>query len=97
MTMQMTNTHKELTVLKQILEKESLISMQWFADNFMKANSGKFQAICVGQKAYDAIKSFQLQDTTIKCEEKVTLLKVNIDYLLIFNDHIYEICKKASK
>ena len=63
----------------------------------MKANPNKFQAICVGQKAYDGIKSFTIDNVEIKCEDSVTLLGVNIDFLLNFNTHVSEICKKASK
>ena len=54
----------------------------------MKANPDKFQAICIGQKTHNAISSFQLNDN-------VTLLRVNIYFMLNFNDHISEISRKA--
>ena len=60
----------------------------------MKANHEKFQAICVGKKAHDNIESFQIGQTNIKCEENVTLLGINIDFMLKFDDYISEICKK---
>ena len=63
----------------------------------MKENPGKFQAIGIGQKTHDAISPFQLNDTVINCEDNVTLLVVNIDFMLNFNDHISDICKKASQ
>ena len=63
----------------------------------MKANPDKFQAICIGQKSYDAISSFQLNGTIIKCDDNVTLLGVNIDFMLNFNDHTSDICRKASQ
>ena len=63
----------------------------------MKANPDKFQAICVGKKTHDNIESFQIGQTNIKCEENVTLLGINIDFMLKFDDYISEICKKASK
>ena len=47
----------------------------------MKANPNKFQAMCVGLKAYENIKSFQIENVDIKCEDS----------------HVSEICKKASK
>ena len=49
--------HKKLEVLHQILVKESLTLIQWFQNYLKKANSDKFQAICVGKKTFDAIKS----------------------------------------
>ena len=63
----------------------------------MKANPDKFQAICIGQKTHDAISSFQLNDTIIKCDDNVTLLGVNIDFMLNFSGHISDICRKASQ
>ena len=35
---------------------------------------------------------FYLNDTVINCEDNVTLLRVNIDFMLTFNDHISDIC-----
>ena len=89
--------HKNLNILKEILQGESILLIQWFTENLMKANPDKFQAICIGQKTHDAISSFQLNDTVIHCEDNVTLLGVNIDFMLNFNDHISDICKKASQ
>ena len=63
----------------------------------MKANPDKLQAICIGKKAHDNIESFQIGQTNIKCEENVTLLGINIDFMLKFDNHVSEICKKASK
>ena len=63
----------------------------------MKANPDKFQAICLGHKAANNIKSFKISNTEIKCEENITLLGVNIDYQLKFDDHVSDICKKASR
>ena len=89
--------HKDLTTLKTVLEQESNNLISWFVKKFMKANPDKFQAICVGKKAQDNIESFQIGQTNIKCEENVTLLGKNIDFMLKFDDYISEICKKASK
>ena len=40
---------------------------------------------------------FQIGQTNIKCDDSVTLLGINIDYMLKFDAHVSEICKKASK
>ena len=74
-----------------------MLVIQWFEENFMKANPDKFQAICIGKKTHDAIHQFQIDSTVIKCEDNVTLLGVNIDFNLDFSNHISEICRKASK
>ena len=89
--------HKSLTILKEILQGESILLIQWFTENLMKANPVKFQAICIGQKTHDAISSFQLNDMVINCDDNVILLGINIDFMLNFNDHSSEIFKKASQ
>ena len=89
--------HDDCDILKSVLEEESQILITWFSDNCMKANPDKFQAICLGKKANSSIKSFNICDTEIKCENNVNLLGVNIDFLLKFDDHVSEICKKASR
>ena len=40
---------------------------------------------------------FQIGQTNIKCYDSVTLEGINIDYMLIFDARVSEICKKASK
>ena len=89
--------HNNLAVLKKVLEEESCILIDWFFNNFMKANPTKFQAICIGKNAHENIASFKVDSVEIKCEENVTLLGVNIDFMLSFDDHVTDICKKASK
>jgi hypothetical protein len=90
-------THTDCNILKSVLEKDSETLITWFEENCMKANPEKFQAICIGKKANEQIKSFHIDDIDILCEENVSLLGVNIDYLLKFDDHVSEICKKASR
>ena len=63
----------------------------------MKVNPTKFQAICIGKKAHDDITSFNIDSVEIKCEDNVTLLGINIDFMLRFDDHVSKICKRASK
>lgn len=89
--------HKDLTTLKSVLEQESQNLLTWFENNFMKANPDKFQAICIGKITHDHIDSFQIGQASIKCDDSVTLLGINIDYMLKFDEHVSEICKKASK
>ena len=59
-----------------MLVKESLSLIQWFENNLMKANPDKFQAICVGKRTFGAIISFQLGNTKLTCEDKVSRLGV---------------------
>ena len=63
----------------------------------MKTNPDKFQAVCIGKKLNDNIKSFRIGDTDITCEKNVSLLGINAVFMLKFDDHVANICKKASK
>ena len=89
--------HNNLVVLKKILEEGSCILIDWFFKNFMKANPTKFQAICIGKNAHENIASFKVDSVEIKCEENVTFLGVTIDFMLSFDDHVTDICKKSFK
>ena len=40
----------------------------------MKANSTKYQAICIGKEAHDDITSFNIDSVEIKCESIVFML-----------------------
>ena len=66
------NIHKDLDILKLVLENERLNLISWFEKNLMKANTEKFQAICVGKKSHDNIKSFTIGDTDITYDDNVT-------------------------
>ena len=61
----------------------------------MKANPDKFQAICIGKKSHDNIDSFQVGQTNIKCDDNLTLLGINLDYLLKFDTHVSENLQKG--
>ena len=74
--------HKDLDILKLVLENESLNLISWFEDNFMQTNPETFQAICVGKKSHDTIKSFTIGDTDITCDDNVTLLGIDIDFTM---------------
>jgi hypothetical protein len=62
----------------------------------MKANPENVQAIAVGKKTHDKNLKFNLEGIEIECETEVKLLGVTIDFKLNFNEHISNICKKAS-
>jgi len=53
--------------LVKTLEEESLVLIDWFSKNHMKANPEKFQAIALGSKANSLGIVFKIQDIEIKC------------------------------
>ena len=78
------------------LAEDSLMLIKWFADNHMKANPDKFQAIAVGKRTKDENISFNLDNNIIHCEDHVKLLGVTIDFKLNFDLHISNVCKKKA-
>ena len=83
--------------IKQVLETNSSILVEWFSNNQMQANPDKFQAICIGKKTNNANLIFNIEGTEIKPEECVKLLGVTIDYQLKFKEHISNVCRRASQ
>ena len=73
-----------------MLEDESCILIDWGFLNSMKANPSKFQAIhvCIGKNAHGGITSFNIDSEEIKCDDNVTLLAININFMLRFDDHV---------
>ncbi len=72
----------------------SEVAIQWFKDNFMKANASKFQALCVSRDINPPILELCIDGVVIRSELHVKLLGVHIDQRLSFNYHITEMCKK---
>ena len=62
----------------------------------MQANPDKFQAIAVGKKTHNNLKTFKIEGINITCENTVKLLGIDIDFLLNFNYQITRMCKKAA-
>jgi len=88
--------HQDPEILKRTLKDDSKILIDSFQTNQMQANPDKFQAIAIGNKSCDYINEFKIDNVTIKCEESVKLLGVDIDFLLNFDQQISKMCKKAA-
>ena len=63
----------------------------------MKANPEKFQAIAIGKQTKQQNLTFTIDGNKIECESEVKLLGVAIDFQLNCNEHVSNICKKASR
>jgi hypothetical protein len=83
--------------MKQTLESEGSILVDWFTNNQMEANPGKFQGLAVGKKTHNKTPTFSIQGANIECTNDVKLLGVTLDYLLNFDVHISNLCKKAAR
>ena len=63
----------------------------------MQANPEKIQAFFLGKIGHGVCESFTVRNHNVKCEDSVTLLGITIDYMLNFDLHISDICKKSAK
>ena len=73
---------------------DSLLLIQWFADNHTKANPEKFQAVAVGECTYKESISFNLDNNVINCEESVKLLGVTVDFRIYILTSIFQMSVK---
>ena len=76
------------------LESAAKTLLQWFKDNRMKANPGKFHLLINNSK-----KSFQIKigNETASNSKYEKLLGIKVDHELNFNEHVSWLCKKASQ
>ena len=86
-----------LDSLVEKLEGDSDKAITWFTNNHMIANPDKFKAIIIYKDRRDTsgIK-LNINNSEIFSEKQVTLLGIDIDNKLSFEDYISIICKKAS-
>ena len=88
---------KTIGNLISILESESEIAVNWFEDNHLIFNPGKFQAIIIDKhKGNHTNQIINIYQEEIKAVSKVKLLGIEIDDKLHFNHHINNTCKSAS-
>ena len=80
-----------------LLETESNTAIEWFQNNKMMVNPGKFQAIIIDKKKKcHTNETLKIGDKIIKASSSVKLLGVQIDDQLNFKLHISNICRSAA-
>ena len=74
--------------------------MSWYRDNFLLANTEKFQCLTINPRNIHSDKqteALQIKDQIIANTSQIKLLAVEIDDKLNFTSHISNICIKASQ
>ena len=90
-------SHNNPITLKQHLQVDCVAVLHWFEENNMQTNPDKFQAISFGKKGISAITELIIDNKTIHCDDSVTLLGIEFDNMLTFNNHLASMCKKAAR
>ena len=75
------------------LEQSSTILFKWLNNNYMKVNTGKSHLLLSGNSRATAT----IDNSYIESEDEEVLLGITIDSNLTFENHIRNICKKASQ
>ena len=73
--------------------------MSWYGDNFLLANTEKFQCLTINPRNIDSDKqteALQIEDQIVTNTSQIKLLGVEIDDKRNFTSHISNICIKAS-
>ena len=79
-------------------EKEGNIATQWFRDNSMIVNPEKFQAIIIDRKNQkNNPQKLTIDKKVITSSENVTLLGLEVDSKLNFDEHISKLCNKSAR
>ena len=81
------------SVLSQ-LEYDSACLLQWFSNNRLKANADKFHLLLSESNTNISVKAGQYN---ISNSNSKKLLGIIIDNKLTFNEHVSNLCKKASQ
>ena len=90
------NSNKNLDVLQKELESDCARAVQWFAENQITANFGKFQSI-LSSRHYIETFNISIGDHIISRNNTLKILGITLDEKLNFNEHIRNICQTSSR
>ena len=82
------------------LQYQGNLARSWYRDNFLLANTEKFQCLTINPRNIDSdkqIEALQIEDQIITNTSQIRLVGVEIDDKLNFTSYISNICIKASQ
>ena len=90
---------KDITLLKATLQNKVEITIQWFKNNFIFVNPGKFQVKVINKfrKMENKHEMYivNIENKKITSKHFVRLLGIETDNQLNFDNHVSTLCKKA--
>ena len=92
-------TGSDYNIASSRLQYQGKLAMSWYRDNFLHANTEKFQCLTINPRSIDSDKqteALQIEDQIITNTSQIKLLGVEIDDKLNFTSHISNICIKSS-
>ena len=91
----LSNSRKSADGLKSILELDASRAVCWFNANNMDANPDKFQFIAMDRSGPIDL-SISIDGNIIRSSDSMKVLGVTLDSKLNFDEHVSNICSKAS-
>ena len=85
----------DLSHLKEKLEHDTKLAIEWFENNYMKLNEDKCHLLVAGHR-YETLWA-NIGETRIWESKNEKLLGLTIDRNLNFDDHVFTLCKKAGR
>ena len=85
---------ERLTEIKENLVSDTNSILNWFRLNSLKANSGKFQFMILGDKSHHK-HMLKINSIKVEASDDILLLGITIDKNLTFKQHIENLCQKA--
>ena len=91
--------HRDINVIKSVLEEDAKILISWFNNNGMKANANKFQCMFLNSNPFssDVHQTLCINNSVLNSQQSIKLLGVHIDRKLSFTEHVNHITSKASR
>ena len=87
---------EELNV-SRLLQAEAEVTVQWFSENAMQANPAKFRGILFKGNKDGSDFKVSIRGQDIDFSKSITALRICIDENLTFDNHVNNICLKASR
>ena len=88
---------EELNVVSRMLQAEAEVTVQWFSENAMQANPAKFRGILFKGNKDGSDFKVSIRGQDIDFSKSITALGICIDENLTFDNHVNNICLKASR
>ena len=89
--------HEGLNVVSRLRQAEDEVTVQWFSENAMQANPAKFQGILLKGNKDGSDFKVCIRGQDIDFSRSITALRIYIDENLTFDNHVSNICLKASR
>lgn len=90
-------SHTDVNCLLGVLQNDCRVAIEWFTSNYMQANPDKFQVLFLSRTNDLFPNEIVIDDVHISRCNNVKLLGVTIDEKLKFENHVGNICTKASQ